>query len=109
MRLYGVLLKQSEHLMQCKKTFAAALEDSTMSAHVLWANRQNGLFAAAAVFRNDPSREKSGSETPAGISEPQILQQFALLMHKQHPQTAYRKYAVLIDTISENCDKIIFL
>ena len=26
-------------------------------------------------------------------------------MHKQHPQTAYRKYAVLIGTISENCDK----
>jgi hypothetical protein len=55
-----------------QKIFAAALEDSTMSAHVLWANRQNGLLAAA-VFRNDPSREKSGSETPAGIFEPQIL------------------------------------
>ena len=26
-------------------------------------------------------------------------------MHKQHPQTAYRKYAVLIGTIFENCDK----
>jgi hypothetical protein len=26
-------------------------------------------------------------------------------MHKQHPQTAYRKYAVLIDAIFENCDK----
>ena len=26
-------------------------------------------------------------------------------MRKQHPQTAYRKYAVLIGTISENCDK----
>ena len=26
-------------------------------------------------------------------------------MHKQHPQTAYRKYAVLIGTIYENCDK----
>ena len=25
-------------------------------------------------------------------------------MHKQHPQTAYRKYAVLIGTIFENCD-----
>lgn len=73
MRLYGVLLKQSEYLMQYKKLLAAALEESTMSAHVLWANRQNGLFAAAAVFCNDPSREKSGSETPAGISEPQIL------------------------------------
>ncbi|MEQ2694083.1 hypothetical protein, partial [Faecalibacterium butyricigenerans] len=30
--------------------------------------------------------------------------QFALLMHKQHPQTAYRKYAILIGTISKNCD-----
>ena len=27
-------------------------------------------------------------------------------MHKQHPQTAYRKYAVLIGTIFENCDSI---
>jgi len=27
------------------------------------------------------------------------------LMHKQHPQTAYRKYAILIGTIFENCDK----
>ena len=26
-------------------------------------------------------------------------------MPKQHPQTAYRKYAVLIGTIFENCDK----
>ena len=26
-------------------------------------------------------------------------------MSKEHPQTAYRKYAVLIGTISENCDK----
>lgn len=26
-------------------------------------------------------------------------------MHKQHPQIAYRKYAVLIGTIFENCDK----
>jgi len=26
-------------------------------------------------------------------------------MHKQHPQTAYRKYAVLIGIIFENCDK----
>ena len=26
-------------------------------------------------------------------------------MHKQHPQTAYRKYAVSIGTIFENCDK----
>ena len=26
-------------------------------------------------------------------------------MHKQHPQTAYRKDAVLIGTIFENCDK----
>ena len=26
-------------------------------------------------------------------------------MHKQHPQTAYRKYAVLMGTIFENCDK----
>ena len=26
-------------------------------------------------------------------------------MHKQHPQTAYRKYAVLIGAIFENCDK----
>ena len=26
-------------------------------------------------------------------------------MHKQHPQTAYRKYAVLIGNIFENCDK----
>ena len=25
-------------------------------------------------------------------------------MHKQHPQTAYRKYAILIGTIFENCD-----
>ena len=25
-------------------------------------------------------------------------------MHKQHPQTAYRKYAVLIGAIFENCD-----
>ena len=25
-------------------------------------------------------------------------------MLKQHPQTAYRKYAVLIGTIFENCD-----
>ena len=32
------------------------------------------------------------------------LQQFAFLMHKQHPQTAYRKYAVLMGTIFENCD-----
>ena len=27
-------------------------------------------------------------------------------MHKQHPQTAYRKYAVLIGTIYENCDRV---
>jgi hypothetical protein len=27
-------------------------------------------------------------------------------MHKQHPQTAYRKDAVLIGTIFENCDKM---
>jgi len=27
-------------------------------------------------------------------------------MHKQHPQTAYRKYAVLIGTIFENCDRM---
>ena len=26
-------------------------------------------------------------------------------MHKQHPQTAYRKYAILIGTIFDNCDK----
>jgi len=26
-------------------------------------------------------------------------------MHKQHPQTAYRKYAILIGTIFENCDR----
>ena len=26
-------------------------------------------------------------------------------MHKQHPQTAYRKDAVLIGTVFENCDK----
>ena len=26
-------------------------------------------------------------------------------MHKQHPQTAYRKDAVLIGTIFENCDR----
>ena len=26
-------------------------------------------------------------------------------MHKQHPQTAYRKDAILIGTIFENCDK----
>ena len=26
-------------------------------------------------------------------------------MHKQHLQTAYRKYAVSIGTIFENCDK----
>ena len=26
-------------------------------------------------------------------------------MHKQHPQTAYREYAILIGTIFENCDK----
>ena len=26
-------------------------------------------------------------------------------MHKQHPQTAYRKYAGLIGTIFENCDR----
>ncbi len=26
-------------------------------------------------------------------------------MCKQHPQTAYRKYAVLIGTAFENCDK----
>ena len=31
--------------------------------------------------------------------------QFAFLMHKQHSQTAYRKDAVLIGTIFENCDK----
>ena len=30
---------------------------------------------------------------------------FVFLMHKQHPQTAYRKYAVLIGIIFENCDK----
>ena len=29
-------------------------------------------------------------------------------MHKQHPQTAYRKYAVSIGTIFENCDKRYF-
>ena len=34
-----------------------------------------------------------------------ILQQFAFLTHKQHPQTAYRKYTVLIGTIYENCDR----
>ena len=28
-------------------------------------------------------------------------------MHKPHPQTAYRKYAVLIDTIFENCDNLL--
>jgi len=27
-------------------------------------------------------------------------------MHKQQPQTAYRKDAVLTGTIFENCDKI---
>ena len=27
-------------------------------------------------------------------------------MHKQHPQTAYRKYAILIGTIFKNCDKM---
>ena len=26
-------------------------------------------------------------------------------MRKQHPQTSYRKYAVLMGTIFENCDK----
>ena len=26
-------------------------------------------------------------------------------MHRQHPQTAYRKYAILIGAIFENCDK----
>ena len=26
-------------------------------------------------------------------------------MHKQHPQTAYRKYVILIGTIFEYCDK----
>jgi len=26
-------------------------------------------------------------------------------MHKQHPQTAYRKYAILIGAIFEDCDK----
>ena len=26
-------------------------------------------------------------------------------MRKQRPQTVYRKYAVLMGTISENCDK----
>jgi len=30
-------------------------------------------------------------------------------MHKQHPQTAYRKYAVLIGTIFENCDKKVLI
>ena len=28
-----------------------------------------------------------------------------VFIHKQHPQTTYRKYAVVIDTILENCDK----
>jgi len=28
-------------------------------------------------------------------------------MHKQHPQTAYRKYAVLMGTIFENCDNFL--
>ena len=28
-------------------------------------------------------------------------------MHKQHPQTAYRKDAVLVGTIFENCDKLL--
>lgn len=28
-----------------------------------------------------------------------------VFIHKQHPQTVYRKYAVVIDTIFENCDK----
>ena len=28
-------------------------------------------------------------------------------MHKQHPQTAYRKYAGLKDIAFENCDKTI--
>ena len=27
------------------------------------------------------------------------------LMHKQHPQTAYRKYNGLIGTVFENCDR----
>jgi len=36
------------------------------------------------------------------------ISQFAFLMHRQHPQTAYRKYAVLIGTISEDCDKVGF-
>ena len=30
-------------------------------------------------------------------------------MHNQHPQTAYRKYAILIGTIIENCDNKIAL
>ena len=30
-------------------------------------------------------------------------------MHKQHPQTAYRKYAVSIGTVFENCDNIVSL
>jgi hypothetical protein len=34
-----------------------------------------------------------------------IRMHFAFLMHKQQPQTAYRKDAVLTGTIFENCDK----
>ena len=35
-----------------------------------------------------------------------IYSSLRFLMHKQHPQTAYRKYAILIGTIFENCDRI---
>jgi len=33
-----------------------------------------------------------------------IAKTYDWIFVKQHPQTAYRKYAVLIGTIFENCD-----
>ena len=33
-----------------------------------------------------------------------IYSSLRFLMHKQHSQTAYRKYAVLIGTVFKNCD-----
>ena len=41
----------------------------------------------------------------AKLTELLKYSKFAFLMHKQQPQTAYRKDAVLTGTIFENCDK----
>ena len=78
MQLYGVLLKQSEHLMQCKKLLSAALEDSTRQAHVLWANRQNSLFPwKGLVERSSPLLCRcSAIKTDSGKAKKQYYRNF---------------------------------